>query len=313
MKRISFENIENFRDLGGYESRFGYTEFGVIYRSATLAYASKRDVKKLLQLGIKTVIDLREDSVKRALPCPLLGKKGVKVIELPVNGNGRIPTTPEDQVDSYMEMLDDRKTAREIVRAFLTADKPLVFHCNAGKDRTGCFAMLLLALAGVDFQDINLDHLASYPYLPKMTKDTRANRPDVPELMLVPDLDFLGKVYGRFLEQYKSPEKYLRYLGFDKDAIRLAQNLLGKQEKSCGSLLFHNGMVLIEHMKLGHYSIPKGHVEPCDLDDHATARREIKEELGIEEVRFIKGFEARIRYAPKPGAQKEVVFFLAET
>ena len=70
MKRISFENIENFRDLGGYESRFGYTEFGVIYRSATLAYASKRDVKKLLQLGIKTVIDLREDSVKRALPCP---------------------------------------------------------------------------------------------------------------------------------------------------------------------------------------------------------------------------------------------------
>ena len=64
MRTIKFENIENFRDLGGYPCSFGETSFGVIYRSATLAYASKKDVDHMAEIGIKTVIDLREDAVK---------------------------------------------------------------------------------------------------------------------------------------------------------------------------------------------------------------------------------------------------------
>ena len=70
MITVKFESIENFRDLGGYPCDYGETSFGVIYRSATLAYASEKDMGRLAEIGIKTVIDLREDRVKEELPNP---------------------------------------------------------------------------------------------------------------------------------------------------------------------------------------------------------------------------------------------------
>ena len=112
MRTIKFENIENFRDLGGYPCSFGETSFGVIYRSATLAYASKKDVDHMAEIGIKTVIDLREDSVKASLPSPMLGDPRFTYIALPVNGNGRIPVNHKDQVESYMEMLYEPRSKR---------------------------------------------------------------------------------------------------------------------------------------------------------------------------------------------------------
>ena len=64
-------------------------------------------------------------------------------------------------------------------------------------------------------------------------------------------------------------------------------------------------------MNQGHYSLPKGHVETIDEDDYATARREIKEELGLE-IDFIDGFRSDLVYAPSHGKIKRVVFFAAE-
>lgn len=60
----TFEGIENFRDLGGYECDYGETQFGVIYRSATLKGATKKDVDKIASLGIKTILDIREKKAR---------------------------------------------------------------------------------------------------------------------------------------------------------------------------------------------------------------------------------------------------------
>ena len=60
-RHINLEKIKNFRDLGGYECRYGETSFGVIYRSARIDLASEDDKRKLTQLGIKTILDLRDD------------------------------------------------------------------------------------------------------------------------------------------------------------------------------------------------------------------------------------------------------------
>ena len=312
MRTIKFENIENFRDLGGYPCSFGETSFGVIYRSATLAYASKKDVDHMAEIGIKTVIDLREDSVKASLPSPMLGDPRFTYIALPVNGNGRIPVDHEDQVESYMEMLYEPRTARNIFQAILNAPKPLVFHCNAGKDRTGAFSMILLMLAGVPFEDINADYMMSYPLLPKMTANTRAFHKEEPELLLVPNTDFLPCVHNAFYDRYGSLSAYFEAIGMSDDEFVALSNLLGKQEKSCGVVCVRDGRVLVEHMNHGHYSLPKGHVEPEDADEHATAARELKEETGLEVASFIPGFRTSVHYSPAEGCIKEVVFFLAE-
>ncbi len=308
-RRINFESIENFRDLGGYECRYGETSFGVIYRSASLSYATQNDVDKIASLGIKTIIDLRDDEAKANLPDATSKDNRFKTIYLPVNGNGRIPTSYEDGISSYLEMLEDPFKARNIFKAILNEEKPLLFHCTAGKDRTGCFVMMLLLLNGVDFDDINADYMASFPYLPKMTENTRKYHPEVPNIVLMPNIDYLRDVYKTFLSIYGNLENYFDYIGLTDDEVTALSSILGKQEKSCGAVVFNDNKVLVEHMGLGHYSIPKGHVEDFDKDEIATAKREIKEEINLD-VSIIDGFKESIFYSPKDGVFKEVVFFI---
>lgn len=85
-------------------------------------------------------------------------------------------------------------------------------------------------------------------------------------------------------------------------------------EKSCGAVIYtiSDGkyLYLIEKMKVGHYSICKGHVEHGETE-HETAAREILEETSLT-VSFIDGFRRTIEYSPRPGCTKEVVFYLAK-
>ena len=85
------------------------------------------------------------------------------------------------------------------------------------------------------------------------------------------------------------------------------------QEKSCGAVVYidRDGtrLFLIEHMRQGHYSICKGHVEGEETE-HETAAREILEETSLR-VRFVDGFRETIAYSPYENCMKTVVFFLA--
>ena len=308
----TFEGIENFRDLGGYECDYGETQFGVICRSATLKDATKKDADKMASLGIKTILDIREKKA-RAEQVGLVEKDPrFKVITFDINGEGRIPLDYEDGVNSYIEMLEDPSSVRSFLRAILHEEKPLLFHCNAGKDRTGVFAGLLLALAGVDFRCINADYMASYPLLEQSTIRVKKESPNLlPEVCLNPNIFYLRDVEKKFKETFGTLDSYLEDIGLDEDEINGLKNILGEQEKSCGAVVFKEGKVLVEHMAMGHYSLPKGHVEESDGgDEKKTAAREIKEELGLD-VTFIPGFRYTTDYSPFPGKFKRVVWLAA--
>lgn len=85
-------------------------------------------------------------------------------------------------------------------------------------------------------------------------------------------------------------------------------------EKSCGAIVyrrFHGNIeiLLIKHINSGHWSFPKGHVEG-DETELATARREIKEETGLDVI-LDQTFRETVSYSPKRDTQKIVVYFLA--
>lgn len=309
-RRIKFNRILNFRDLGGYECRYGVTAYNVVYRSGRLSDADEDDIRKLESLHLSSIIDLRDEAAKSELP--ELSLLGAKLISLPVNGAGRIPADQDDQVRSYMEMVEEPCSARRIFQAILNAPKPTVIHCNAGKDRTGVFALLLLLANGVDIEDINADYLASFAYLHDMEKRVKDGLTSIPPFIIVPDEFYLDRFLERFFERYENLDGYFEAIGLSEDEIRGLSSLLGKQEKSCGAVLFFEGKVCVEHMAAGHYSIPKGHVEPEDLSEEMTALREIKEELGVE-ASILPGFRESIVYSPSDGVIKEVVFFAAQT
>ena len=88
-------------------------------------------------------------------------------------------------------------------------------------------------------------------------------------------------------------------------------------EKSCGAVVFRKNekreYLVIFNKKgnaVGHWGFPKGHVEG-DETEHETARREIFEETGLHPD-FVDGFRQVSRYSPKPGVEKDAVYFLAE-
>lgn len=88
-----------------------------------------------------------------------------------------------------------------------------------------------------------------------------------------------------------------------------------EKEKSCGAIVFRKNkksldVLIIKHKNGGHWSFPKGHVEDGETE-HETARREVKEETGID-ISFVPGFRETVTYSPKTGVMKDVVYFLAE-
>ena len=90
------------------------------------------------------------------------------------------------------------------------------------------------------------------------------------------------------------------------------------REISAGVILFRRAQqphFLLLHYESGHWDFPKGHIEAGE-DAQETARRELKEETGISQVRFVDGYKATLRYFFRQkgiGIFKVVIYFLAET
>lgn len=92
-------------------------------------------------------------------------------------------------------------------------------------------------------------------------------------------------------------------------------------ERSCGAVVFRktvddNGnsqryVLMIKHTNRSKHSFPKGHMEPGE-SEIMTAQREVFEETGIH-IRIIDKFRETVRYSPRPGVKKTVVYFVATT
>lgn len=97
-----------------------------------------------------------------------------------------------------------------------------------------------------------------------------------------------------------------------------AQNVQNVQnvqnEKSCGAIVYrkyhgNTEILLIKHINSGHWSFPKGHVEGSETEVE-TARREVKEETGIDVI-IDPTFRETISYSPRKDTNKNVVYFIA--
>jgi protein tyrosine/serine phosphatase len=152
----------NFRDLGGYPTAGGgETRRGRLYRSDSLSYLSDRDVGALRdELGVRTVIDLRAGhEVDEYGHGPLAAH--VRQLHLPIVDQTREPPAPRrlirrapkfQQLDEIYTFMLREYAARFGAVLHVIADPanhPLVFHCAAGKDRTGLVAALVLSLCDV--------------------------------------------------------------------------------------------------------------------------------------------------------------------
>lgn len=176
------QGAPNFRDLGGYQSKDGkQVVWRKIFRSQTLAHLTDSDVIKMKELGVKTVIDFRSDAEVLQEPSRL--PAGIKTVRLPIEVSRNDSTLQIMQLlmtgalDSA-QCVEFMQTAnRKFVTEFAPQYKdffdvllqpknyPIVFHCTAGKDRTGFAAAMLLSAIEVDWDTVMDDYLLTNKYL----------------------------------------------------------------------------------------------------------------------------------------------------
>jgi protein-tyrosine phosphatase len=176
---VCFDTCFNFRDLGGYETADGgRVRWRTLYRADTLHRLDGEDLDLFLDLGLRTVVDLRSqlelddhgrirhDGTPVVHHVPM-----VDVVGGPKRVVERAPgAEPQSVGEGYVAMVDEGRWAIGQAVSLLAEPGalPAVFHCTAGKDRTGILAAILLSALGVRDEDIVDDYM--------MTGESRAAR-----------------------------------------------------------------------------------------------------------------------------------------
>ena len=172
---LPLHGVRSVRDLGGYpftdaQGDRGYTVKGVFLRAGSLFFLTRSDAQLLEAYGVTRIIDLRSPFELRLLKDPVCRGRypGVDYVSVPmmdqINSRGISGQVPDRMSDVYCGILDD--DAASIREVFLALDDEgcVLFHCRAGKDRTGVIAMLLLKLVGVDDATVVADYAVSDRY-----------------------------------------------------------------------------------------------------------------------------------------------------
>lgn len=178
-KPFPLDGPQNVRELGGYATQDGRrTKKHVFVRADGLDTLTGRDRNFLRQYPVGLVIDLRSAYEARLRPDRL--KRQFETMHVPMFDHvqsemarrieeGEIdkakPVTSYSLEEIYVLLAEtEQKEIYTVLKTLIDTDKPALFHCTAGKDRTGTIAMLLLEMAGVPEETILADYAATAEY-----------------------------------------------------------------------------------------------------------------------------------------------------
>ena len=239
-------SVTNFRDLGGYINEDGLTiKKNTLYRSNFFSETSNNDIKKLKSLKIKTIIDFRgkqeRSSNKYKKYSSIAEYKYSKPIEtlasrelynLFLNGNPTEKKVRNLMIESYEEYATDFIDTYRFFLNLLTDSKnfPLVFHCTAGKDRTGFASALVFFCLNISYKSMIEDYLLTN----KLWKTTlklpiQASKSSI-KAMLRAEVDYINSAINKVKDEYKSMDSFIiKGLKVSKTKIKKIQiNLLEK-------------------------------------------------------------------------------------
>jgi protein-tyrosine phosphatase len=168
-RRLDWPDCRNTRDLGGLPCATGLTRPGLVVRSDNISSLNTAGIHAMWEYGIKAVLDLRSELEIAKSPSPFepvdYGPTYLHVPLVDDDLGDRLATTPSTP-DRYRMMVDFRQQAfGRIFTTIARVDGPLVFHCFAGKDRTGVVAAMVLSLAGVERGAIAADYAETDAHL----------------------------------------------------------------------------------------------------------------------------------------------------
>lgn len=229
-KHLPMEGGYNFRDLGGIKTKDNrFVKWGKFFRTDELGKLTESDLFYLSSIPITSVVDFRTKREIELTPDKYPSSVKNK-IELNINpGNINIEGLTEEDLnkisfDSVMIAMNKAFVTdsgiigqyKEFFRILQEEENiPLIFHCSAGKDRTGMGAALILFALGVDEDTVMKDYLLSNTYLGNKYDDYKKKYPQL-EPMFVVKPEYMQTSIDAMKENYGSIDNFLTdKLGID--------------------------------------------------------------------------------------------------
>lgn len=220
-RAVQLEGASNFRDLGGYRGAGGRSvRWRRLYRSDHLGSLTPQDVAALHALRVARVCDFRGVDERTSAACRITG---ATVHALPIEPTIVQRLTSLLAAGEVLVEADTVALMQQTYRGFvqrnsdrfaalfghlLESDEPLVFHCTAGKDRTGFAAALLLTSLGVARQTIIQDYLLTNTHL-RAGAGSHALPPEISSILLRVQEPFLAAAFEAVDEAHGSLDNYL--------------------------------------------------------------------------------------------------------
>ena len=257
VRKLPMDGPGNFRDIGGYPTVNGRrVKWGLLYRADSLSKLSETDQAYFEKLGIKSIVDFRSNEERENEP-DNINSTSIEMRSIPIAAgkpSGLVMAmrllkllTDKEQATSELKTLlvgvnrqlieDNTQDYRLWMPSLLSADSyPMVFHCSAGKDRTGIAAVLVLLALGVDKEIAIEDYMATNRYIDSQVDqlikrinsgtfgliDAMAIKPT-----LTVDRRYIEEAIITMERQYGSIDNYLlEGLGIDKEKQQALQKLL---------------------------------------------------------------------------------------
>nr|WP_316627424.1 tyrosine-protein phosphatase [uncultured Brevundimonas sp.] len=231
---LPLQGVQNARDIGGYRTVDGRTvKWDVIYRTGELSALTPDDVAFLRGHGLRAIHDLRTVEERRNHPTAWTGEGAPPITatdytldmlsfsDLFKDGVPTAERAREVFTASYPQLLRmQRPQHRALFADLLKGDGPILYHCTAGKDRTGMATALILSALGVPRQTILTDYELSNRYYRAQASATGAEAdpgmsaflqmpPDVRAVFMGVDARYLQAVFDLIDRDYGSVEIYL--------------------------------------------------------------------------------------------------------
>ncbi|MBP5467065.1 MAG: tyrosine-protein phosphatase [Clostridia bacterium] len=212
VRTIDIDGVSNTRDIGGFDTPYGKTLNGLVYRSARLDDITEKGIEQMDALGIKSDVDLRALNEGRENPSGR--ENNYKYLNGPM----------------YLQIFDDgfKDNLKAIVSLFADSDNyPVIFHCSVGRDRTGTLSFILNNLLGVAKNQIICEYMTSF--LSESGALSVSKETD----------DLLQAVYGMYLvlDGYEGADyaektaNFLLSIGITQDEIDAIRDIMtGKTE-----------------------------------------------------------------------------------
>lgn len=235
-RRLPFARVKNFRDLGGYPTCDGRSiRWGVLYRSDALHKLTDTDLRYLSALCLDRIIDFRASYEKEREPDRLPQELSGRLVEIPIlDSSTELFQNSRQDFVRILKTVDAAKcmitTNVELgtrftdeMRQFIdhlhsSNGRPTLFHCAAGKDRTGFAAAILLRLLGASQDVVMQDYLltnqyffASYGWSLKVMKLLKGRRfAESVRAFMIAEPAYLSAAFAAVDERYGSFECYVR-------------------------------------------------------------------------------------------------------